>query len=50
MNKTLLESLHKMQQEDFLGCLGASITCIEVERTANLLGKDYAKDIPKSAV
>jgi hypothetical protein len=39
-----------MQQEDFLGCLGAPIACIGVTRTAHLLGKDRKKDIPKSAV
>jgi hypothetical protein len=33
------ESLHKMQREDFLGCLIASIICIGLGRIAHLLGK-----------
>jgi hypothetical protein len=42
--------LRKMQVEDFLGCLGASIACIEVGRTARLLGKDCTKDTVECAV
>jgi hypothetical protein len=50
LKKTLLESWHKLQLEDFLGCLGASIACIGVGRTGRLLGNDCIKDIPESAV
>jgi hypothetical protein len=50
MNKTLLESWHKMQQEDFLGCLIASITSIGLGRTAHLLGMDCRKVISESAM
>jgi hypothetical protein len=45
-----LKSWHKMQQEYFLGCLGASIACIGVGRIARLFGKDYTKDISETAV
>jgi hypothetical protein len=43
MKKTQPKSLHKMQREDFLGCLVASIVCIEFRRIARLLGKVCTK-------
>jgi hypothetical protein len=50
MNKTLLESWHKMQLEDFLGCFGVSIACIGLGRIAHLLGRDCTKVISESVV
>jgi hypothetical protein len=43
MKKTQPESLHKMQREDFLGCLVASIACIRLGRIACLLGRGCTK-------
>jgi hypothetical protein len=43
MTKTQPESLHKMQREDFLGCLVASIACIGLGRIACFLGKGCTK-------
>jgi hypothetical protein len=43
MKKTLPKSLHKMQREDFLGCLVALIACIGLGRIARLLGKGCTK-------
>jgi hypothetical protein len=50
MNKTLLESCHGMEQDAFLGCLRASVVCIELGRTAHLLGMGCTRVILKSAV
>jgi hypothetical protein len=46
MNKTQLECWHKMQQEEFLGCLEALIACVGLERIAYLLGSGYKRVIP----
>jgi hypothetical protein len=39
MKKTLLVFWPRMQSADFLGCLVASIVCIENGRTVCLLGR-----------
>jgi hypothetical protein len=50
MKKTLPESLNNVQQEDFLGCLVASIACIGLGRIARLLGKGRTKATMGNAV
>jgi hypothetical protein len=41
---------HKMQFEDFLGCLVAPIACIRLGRIARLLGKGCTKAAIENAV
>jgi hypothetical protein len=50
LNKTPLESWHIMQLEDSLGCLGVSITCTRLGRTAHLIGRDCTEVTPENAV
>jgi hypothetical protein len=50
MKNIQLGSWHEMQRVDFLGCLRASIACVGLGRISHLLGKGYAKFIPKSVI
>jgi hypothetical protein len=50
MRKTQPESLHRMQREDFLGCLVALIAYIGLGRIAHLLGRGCTKAAMGNAV
>jgi hypothetical protein len=50
MKKIQLDSWHRMQREDFLGCLVASIACIDHGKIAHLLGRACTKAAMGNAV